>query len=338
MNNALGLDVGTSRLVLAAKDGDAFTYSRQLNAFVTIPYAKMTERALRNEGVPYSLDNGQILVHGNEAARFADLLQMETRRPMDRGVLNPSEPESGARLKEMLKSLLVGRTAGQRVFFTVPAAPLGEDQGVTYHAATTGQLLEELGFRATPINEGLAVVYGEMENTNYSGIGVSLGGGLVNVCLAYLSMPVFSFSTAKAGDYIDSSTAAVTGDLATRVRLAKEEDFHLSGVYSNKLHQVLAVYYDDVIKTLVNGLREAFTNTRNLPKLSRPIPLVLSGGTAMPRGFRDRFEKALMEVEFPVRLSEIRMASAPLTTTAKGALIAAMADMEDSQTAAARAA
>jgi hypothetical protein len=57
----------------------------------------------------------------------------------------------------------------------------------------------------------------------------------------------------------------------------------------------------------------------------------------MPRGFRDRFEKALMEVEFPVRLSEIRMAAAPLTTTAKGALIAAMADMEDAQTSAARA-
>jgi hypothetical protein len=52
----------------------------------------------------------------------------------------------------------------------------------------------------------------------------------------------------------------------------------------------------------------------------------LSGGTAMPKGFRDRFEKVLSESEFPIQLSEIRLAEDPLTTTARGALIAALCD------------
>ena len=34
-------------------------------------------------------------------------------------------------------------------------------------------------------------------------------GGLCNVCLAYLSVPVMSFSIPKAGDYIDSSASLV---------------------------------------------------------------------------------------------------------------------------------
>ena len=36
-------------------------------------------------------------------------------------------------------------------------------------------------------------------------------GGLCNVCLAYLSVPVFSFSIPKGGDFIDSSVAEVRG-------------------------------------------------------------------------------------------------------------------------------
>ena len=84
---------------------------------------------------------------------------------------------------------------------------------------------------------------------------------------------------------------------------------------------------DDMIQSLVGGLRNAFQGTRNLPKLSRPIPLVLSGGTAMPKGFRDRFEKILRVSDFPIELSEIRIAAEPLTATAKGALVAALCDM-----------
>jgi hypothetical protein len=80
-----------------------------------------------------------------------------------------------------------------------------------------------------------------------------------------------------------------------------------------------------MIESLVTGLRSAFKSARNLPKLIRPIPMVLSGGTAAPKGFKERFETALRASDFPIALSEIRMAADPLTTTAKGALVAALA-------------
>jgi hypothetical protein len=47
----------------------------------------------------------------------------------------------------------------------------------------------------------------------------------------------------------------------------------------------------------------------------------------MPKGFRDRFESVLRASDFPVELSEIRTAVDPLTTTAKGALVAALSEM-----------
>jgi hypothetical protein len=87
---------------------------------------------------------------------------------------------------------------------------------------------------------------------------------------------------------------------------------------------VLSVYYDDMLDALVSTLKNALESARNLPKLMRPIPLVLSGGTAAPRGFKERFESKLRASNFPVALSEVRMAADPLTTTAKGALVAAL--------------
>lgn len=54
--------------------------------------------------------------------------------------------------------------------------------------------------------------------------------------------------------------------------------------------------------------------------------MVLSGGTALPKGFKERFETILHTSDFPIDLSEIRVASDPLMTTAKGALVAALSE------------
>jgi hypothetical protein len=326
-NETIGLDVGTSRIVTARQVNNEIRYDTQLNAFVAIPYSKLTEATLQKEFVPHAVDGAEILVHGNESERFADLLDKDTRRTMMRGVLNPEEPENLRLIRQITQSLLGKAEKGQKVCFTVPAAPLGAEENLTYHEATLRQILNDLGFEAKSINEGLAVVYGEMESSNYTGIGISCGGGLCNVSMAYLSVPVVSFSIPKAGDFIDASAASVTGERPNRIRILKEQSFYLNGRAENKLQQVLGVYYDDMIQSLVTGLRSAFENARSLPKLSRPIPLVLSGGTAMPKGFRDRFESVLRASDFPIEISEIRMAADPLTATAKGALVAALAEM-----------
>jgi hypothetical protein len=53
----------------------------------------------------------------------------------------------------------------------------------------------------------------------------------------------------------------------------------------------------------------------------------LSGGTTLPSGFRDRFEKLLGEQKLPITISEIRVAQEPLHSTAKGALVCALSEM-----------
>ena len=324
---ALGLDVGTSRICLASRNDDGFSYDTQLNAFVTIPYSKMTEGVLKRAEIPHTATATEIVVHGNESDKFADLLNVETRRTMSKGLLNSNEPDSLRMIRQILGSMLSTSEGKHKVCFTVPAPPLGAEDNLTYHEATLKRTIEDLGHDSRSINEGLAVVYAELESSNYTGIGISCGGGLCNVCLSYLSMPVLSFSVPKAGDYIDQSAAAITGERANRIRIMKEESFHLNGHFEEKTFQVLGVYYDEMIQSLVSGIKETFQNAKNKPKFGKAIPLVLSGGTALPKGFRDRFEKILRESDLPIALSEVRMSADPLHASARGALVAAMTDM-----------
>ncbi len=328
---ALGLDIGTSRLVIARKAGDEIQYDSQLNAFVAIPHTKMTENVLRSEHIPHTILNGEIIVQGNESEKFAGLLNVEIRRPMTRGILDPSEHSSLQVIRELLANLLGFRDPfrERKVTFSVPAPPLGAEERLTFHEKTIKQILNDLGYEGKAINEGLAVIYGELEDTNYTGIGISCGGGLCNVCLSYLSVPVLSFSVPKAGDFIDLNASKISGEKANFIRLAKEENFHLNGYFKDRVHQVIGVYYDDMIQTLVKSLKEAFERAGSLPRFNRPIPIILSGGTAMPHGFRERFEQMLGERDFPFRVSEVRMAQNPLHSTAKGALACALSDEEE---------
>ena len=78
------------------------------------------------------------------------------------------------------------------------------------------------------------------------------------------------------------------------------------------------------MESLVEKLKQSISQADKLPRTDRPLPIVLSGGTAKPRGFKEMFEKALASRNMPIDVSGVRMAADPLTATARGALIAAL--------------
>jgi hypothetical protein len=321
----VGLDVGTSRIVAARKSGKGYRYDSQLNAFLTLPYSKLAASLLHKENVFHEVQGEEIVVAGNDAQKFAEVFHVDVRRPMANGVLNPAEPHSLFVVRRIITKL-IGRALadGQKAFFSVPAPSGAGEQGLTYHTASIDHMLTDLNYAATPIEEGLAVVFGELSASNFSGIGISCGSGLCNVCLAVLAVPVFSFSVPKAGDYIDAQAALVTGEMATRMRVQKEQSCVLNGLTGNRINNALTVYYREMIVNLVENLRAQISSSHRLPKLEQSVPLVVSGGTAMPKGFLEQFSAALNASEFPVKLSEIRLSPDPLNATARGALMAAL--------------
>lgn len=322
---AVGVDIGTSKIVIASKNSGRDQFASQRNAFLSVEYSKFTQGILEQNKITHSKIGDMLVVYGDGAEVFANMLNTETKRPMKSGLLNPKEDNAIEIMKEIINDLVTpSNTSGTPLCFSIPGVPKDTDTSIIYHEAILKRLLDKKGYNSKSINEGLAVVFSELEKENFTGIGISAGGGMCNVCLSYLSIPHLSFSIKKGGDYIDNAVASITGEVNPRVRHIKENSFDLMKTPENEIEDALLIYYDDLIMSLVKAIKESIAQTSKIPKVDSPLPIVLSGGTVKPSGFKKRFETFLEQSDFPLDISEVRIADDPLNATARGALIAAM--------------
>jgi hypothetical protein len=323
----IGLDVGTSKIVTATGDSKHSQSASQLNAFLAVPYTSLAQNTLQQQGIPFYREGDELIVYGTASEKFAHMFNAESRRPMAKGILNSREP-AAAQVLEAILGLLVppARQSGEVVAFSVPAASAETGADITYHEETLKRYLKGRGYTPLAVNEGLAVVLAELADESFTGIGVSCGGGMCNVAVSYLSIPSLTFSIAQGGDFIDASVGSVVHESATRVKAVKEEGLDLMRPTDDKIRKALLIYYDKLIELLVDELHQAIARGQKLPRTEKPLPIVLAGGTAMPVGFRDRFEQALRRRTLPFEVGEVRLAKDPLTATARGALVAALAE------------
>ena len=323
----VGLDVGTSHIV-AALNKHNYVYSVQdLNAFFTVPNAKFAKNILSQKEIKYYENEHQYYIIGDSAQSFANMFNVNTRRPMEDGFLSP-RVDVGLKVIEAIVSSLVHKpkNTGEILCFSVPGEPFDGAGSVVYHESVVKGFLEGLGYTPIAINEGMATVLSELSEDDYTGIAISMGGGMCNICLSYLSFPVITFSIQMAGDYIDSMVGKAVGEPASRIKAIKEEELDLSQNPKDRVSTALHIFYDEIIFKLLESLRRVIISTDKIPKVSTPIPIVLSGGTAMPKGCKDKFHGKLKDINLPVEISDVRLAGDPLNTTAKGALIMAMTE------------
>jgi len=323
-----GVDIGTMFVKCAHKEGDEIVFKSQRNAFFDVEHTDFTKKILDNSKVKYIIKGDDLYVVGDEALQFANMFNKDTRRPLSKGVISPTEKEALPIIELLIKSV-IGKPAhkGEIVYFSVPGEPLDADFNVLYHIKMVEGFIKTLGYAPKPINEGHAIILSELAEEDFTGMGLSFGGGMVNVCLSFMSVPIFKFSVAKSGDWIDQQVAMAVDETASRVSSIKESSLDLSkeGELS-KIESALSIYYNHLIEYVIENIKQEFAKTRRLPRIPNPISIILSGGTSLPKGFSGRFKQILDRLKLPIPVDSIRMAVQPLRSVAKGALIAASAD------------
>lgn len=323
----VGLDIGTSHIVVAQNKRNYIETIQELNAFFTVPSAKFAKDILNQKEVMYYEQENQYYIFGYSAESFANMFNVNTRRPMKDGFLSPNEEEGLSVIQAILNSLIKKPIKfGEILCFVIPGEPLDGTGSVVYHESVIKKFISSLGYSPLSINEGMAIVVSELSEDDFTGLGISMGGGMCNVCLSYLSFPVITYSMQMAGDYIDAMAGTAVGEPATKTKAIKEEQLDLTQEPKDRVLTALNIFYDELIFKLLESLQRVLTSTENIPKIKAPIPIVLSGATAMPKGCKEKFESMLKNVSLPVEISTVRLAEDLLCTPAKGALIMAMTE------------
>jgi len=325
---AKGLDVGTSFINCAENRGKRVNFRAIRNSFFDIENTNFTKRMLQRTGINYIKRDDRLYIIGDEALEFANIFNKEARRPLSGGAVSPREKEALPLVEVLIKSIL-GRANHKRepIAFSVPGEPIDAKLNLTYHKTVLSETLSRLGYAPKPINEGLAVIFSELNDKNFTGIGLSFGGGMVNVCMSFMAAPVFSFSISKSGDWIDDQAAMAVDETNSKVCAFKEANLDLSKTKGlSRMEKALSIYYRNLTEYVLRHLKKKFENTKEMPELKKPVDIVIAGGTSLPKGFLQLFNRMLKRVKLPHAVGKVKMAGEPINAVANGALISAIAE------------
>lgn len=322
-----GLDVGTANLISAVQDKEGNLYIKaQRDAFIDIDQDDFTRNMLTKLGVQYVILNNRMIVVGDPAFELANIFNRETRRPMQHGMISPKEPDALPIMKLLIEKLLgPPQKQGEVCYFSVPAEPIDFSMNVTYHKGLFMDLLKKLGYEPKPLVEGHAVVFAELADDDFTGIGISGGGGMFNVCVAYKTIPALTFSTSRGGDWIDNNVAQVLGIKSSKACALKEKGVDITKP-GNREQQAIEIYFRELIRYTLENIKKRFEAGSDMPSFPEPVDIVFAGGTPLIGGFIDVVKQELERTKFPIPIKNVRRAEDSLNAIAKGCLVAAMSE------------
>ena len=333
----VGLDIGTYNIVCCNRDDKGnFVYKREVNAFLELPLEnRFVFNMMKNAGVPLIERDKVAYALGEAACEMAYTMgQMELKRPMIHGCVNPKEKDAFQIMSIMIHSIIEGVTKdGEVLYYCVPANAINQETDAEYHQRILEAILKayksETGMKvdAHPINEALALIYAELGKKAYTGISISFGGGMVNICYAMYGNPVFAFSLVNSGDWIDRQAAKATGESVSFINKEKTK-IDLSKAPTTLIERAIQTQYRLMIEHTVTGIKKGFSDITKTVRTDAPVDVVIAGGTSSPYGFATMFKEALQQVDLPIKIGEVIKPNDPLFSVARGCLIAAEASLK----------
>lgn len=328
---ACGLDIGTMNLVFSRSDKpNEFNLTR--NMFLKLDIEEVPLQDLKE--ISHLQIGDSIYIIGEDSFRMANLFNKAVSRPMERGMISPSEIDAIDVLTAIVKNMF-GDTKDKDVYvsYSIPAEAVDLDRSVTYHEKVFSRILTSLGVNHKSLNESMAIIYSECAKENYTGIGISFGAGMCNVACSYKGVEVFKFSTTRSGDWIDQNVANSLDIMPNRVTNIKEKYLNLVEDFSTnpnkkvkRIIEALHYYYGSMIDYTVKCIIKQFDKKFDL-EIDEPLPIIVSGGTSLAGGFLKIFSENINKKEIPFVVSEIRQPANPLTAVCQGLLIKTMADL-----------
>lgn len=328
----VGFDVGTYNLVRNKRTPDGkFEVLKEVNAFIALELEnRFMFNMMKKNGVRVVERDKVAYVVGEDAVNVAYSMNLELKRPMRDGCVNPSEKQSFSILSTMIHSL-VGEIEkdGDLLCYCVPAPSINAEVDVDYHQRILKTIFDKYDMNGKKLNafhisEGLALVYAELMDKQLTGIGCSFGAGMVNVCVANMGVPVVNFSIVNSGDWIDKQSAKVLGESITFINKEKTK-IDLTRPPTSMVERAIQTQYRLMIEKTLKLMKDKLQDAGNKVRVDKPIDMVLAGGTASPTGFDSLVREVVADVGFPLEIGEIKRPHDHLYAVSRGCLLAAEA-------------
>lgn len=330
-----GVDIGTMNIVSQCNFEDKKIQLKKIrNTFLPLNYDVVEFSDLQNQEIEYLRledDSHTVVVIGEDQYKLSNIFNKQLKRTMKKGIIQQDEINQIDVLTLMISKLVVKSTTKDgKIIFSIPQEPIDiQDQpSVLYHEQVFKKIFTILGYNQESLNESMQIIFAECKSNNYSGIQISFGQGLTNICCQYKGTPTMQFSIQRGGDWIDNNQQKSLGVLQSRVTFIKEKSLDLKSVQDTKnkqdkrIKEQLIFFYKNLISYSLDKIIEKFKQGQENLSIDDVIPIIISGGTSLPNGFIDIFKEIFNEYNnFPYTISEIKQQKDPLNQVQEGCLL-----------------
>ena len=235
-------------------------------------------------------------------------------------------------LNAIVGELLGKANKNETCVYCIPAKPIDQTREVSYHEDVLKQIIGGYGYKVKVLEESVALAYEGLVDNNLTGIAISMGAGMCNICVMYQGMSSLSFSVARGGDWIDENVANDCGCPIAKVTATKEEsnlldltsgsikDIYDEGSDEYNILNAIRSYYGALVNYLLTNLANQFNNAESVPNFPDKVPVVFGGGTALVKGFMDVVTEQFDQDTFPIPISEFTLVEDAHTAVARGCL------------------
>lgn len=338
----LGLDIGTKNIVLAYTDAEGKKKIRhEVNGFIKIPKNDgFTKNLLINSGVAYVERDNEFIALGQKAEELSYAFNKTLERPMIDGVISGKTEEAMQIMAIIIRAIIGKIDDKSTLYYCVPADAINAQTNVAFHEKVMKMMIDEFDggeISSYPINEARAIVISQIEDK--TGVGISMGAGMVNVCYCLYGIEIFSFSIVGSGDRIDIDSAVRFGydpknpdgsykETPTSICKRKEK-MSLKECPTDMVGKTIWINYGIMIENVMKAIINEFKKHEEKARIDKPIPIIIAGGTSSPEGLTEYVQEVVNKLEIPFEISEITRAEKPLYAVAEGCLIAASMHNEE---------
>jgi hypothetical protein len=327
---AIGFDAGTYNLICSKRnETNEIKSKKTVNAFIELPLENRFMFNMLKDKVKMIERDKVAYVVGQPAIDMAYTIPLlNLKRPMADGCLNPKERNAFEILKIMIHSLIGEIEKDKEIlYYSVPANAINTETDADFHSNVLLSIFKAYNvnnkrLQAFPINEALALVFAELGNKMHTGVGISFGAGMVNLCYSIFAQPVFQMSLVNSGDWIDKMAAKACGESPTVINQEKTK-IDLTKTPTSLVERAIKSQYEILIQKTTSAIKKAIVDAGAKAVPGQPLDVILGGGTASPPGFVELFKQGIKEADWSIPVGEVKRPEDHLFSVGKGCLMAA---------------
>ncbi len=330
----IGLDIGTMNLVKASliNEKNEICFKSIRNVFIKVNSDRLGQLKLNQ--ISHTFIDDELFFLSESAYDYCNVFALTLNRPMCNGLISSSELDATDVLLVLIQNLIGKSKNNETCIYSCPAGKLNSNDDIIYHNAVLSRIITTLGFKAEPINESLAIVYSECQDTELSGIAISYGAGMTNIAIVFRGISVLEFSLPIAGDWIDFQVSQSSNTIQSRITSIKEnKKFIIDQSFKKqknkkirKIHEALSHFYTYLINQTITSICKSLDTLSDDIHIPESLPIIISGGTSKAKNFMKVIHKIFSEYQDDLvfDISYINRAKDPLNAVANGCLLKGM--------------